>query len=114
MGIGDTVTESHIEAFVSLRDGPHAVKMVGVPKVDDKVLFKRKATIPPLSKPLPISIPGDGWDALENPEFGPGVKISAWAVFSPEMKEDRDLKVTLMAGGAKEDHVKFKITSGDS
>ena len=36
--VGDVVTKSHLDAYNSLRGSESALKMIGVPKVGDKVI----------------------------------------------------------------------------
>eukprot|EP00090_Calanus_glacialis_P016039 TRINITY_DN25155_c0_g1_i2.p1 TRINITY_DN25155_c0_g1~~TRINITY_DN25155_c0_g1_i2.p1 ORF type:complete len:155 (+),score=25.74 TRINITY_DN25155_c0_g1_i2:28-492(+) len=108
----DVVSKGYIEAYNCLRESHHTVKMVGVPKDGDRVLFKKKSSIPP--KTFNRSIPG--WDDHDDDDqkFDADVKISAWAIFSPEEESDRDVKTSILSGGVGVNHMMIKIVSKNS
>ena len=60
------------------------------------------------------SIPG--WDDHDDDtqKFDKDVKISAWAIFSPEEEHDRDVQTTILTGGVGVNHMMLKIVSKDS
>ena len=60
------------------------------------------------------SIPG--WDDHDDDDqkFDAEVKISAWAIFSPEEESDRDVKTSILSGGVGVNHMMIKIVSKNS
>merc|ERR1712106_258623 len=110
--VGDEVTDDIVEAYNTLIHGPRHLKHAGRPKEGDSVLFTRHTSWTSVDHWFKRSIPG-----YENHDDNTQTfdeDITAYAFFSPEAEDERDIKIELLEGGVGHVSMEFRCRSADS